>query len=192
MKRIRKNGLRLLGTLVLLSLATVLCAVGMRSFYRSAFPQKYTAYVTHYAEEYEVDPAFLYAIIKTESDFQPHVVSQDDACGLMQLLPSTLEWLQRLTPEKDAYTRADLFEPEINIRYGTYFIAMLFKKFEEPDVVAAAYHAGINGVAKWLQNPAYSQDGVHLTDIPYADTAQYVERVMQRYQIYQQLYKSVS
>lgn len=185
--RRQKNGSMLLSA-VLVTVCTLLCAVGMRAYYRAIFPQKYSAFVTHYAEEYEVDATFLYAVIKTESDFHPQAVSQDDACGLMQLLPSTLEWLQRLTPERDEYVREDLFDPQINIRYGAYFIDMLFERFKEPEVVAAAYHAGINGVAKWLEDPRYSEDGVHLTQIPYADTALYVERVMQHYQIYRQLY----
>ena len=86
--------------------------------------------------------------------------------------------------------RADLFDPEINIRYGVYFLSILFEKFTEPDTVAAAYHAGLNGVQKWLQNSDYSDDGITLREIPYADTAQYVARIHRRCEIYRSLYKS--
>ncbi|MGI6260420.1 MAG: lytic transglycosylase domain-containing protein [Acutalibacteraceae bacterium] len=169
-------------------------AVGLffayRAYQRASYPRKYSEYVGRYAAEYDVDSVFIYAIIKTESDFRPDAVSGDDACGLMQLLPSTLEWLQTLTAEDDHYVRADLFDPEINIRYGVYFLSILFEKFAEPDTVAAAYHAGLNGVQKWLQNSEYSADGVTLQKIPYADTAQYVARIHRRCEIYRSLYKS--
>lgn len=169
-------------------------AVGLffacRAYQRASYPQKYSEYVERYAAEYGVDPAFVYAIIKTESDFRPGAVSGDDACGLMQLLPSTLEWLQTLTPEDDHYVRADLFDPEINIRYGVYFLSILFEKFTEPDTVAAAYHAGLNGVQRWLRNPEYSADGVTLQKIPYADTAQYVAKIRRCCEIYRSLYQS--
>lgn len=160
-----------------------------RAYQHANYPKKYSEYVEKYAAEYGVDPAFVYAMIKTESNFRPDAVSVNDACGLMQLLPSTLEWLQTLTPEDDHYVRADLFDPEINIQYGVYFLSVLFEKFTDPDTVAAAYHAGLNGVQKWLQNPEYSADGVTLENIPYADTAQYVEKIHQRCEIYRQLYE---
>lgn len=106
----------------------------------------------------------------------------------MQLLPSTLDWLQTLTPDDDHYTRADLFDPAVNVRYGAYFVARLQAQFGDVATIAAAYHAGHNGVQRWLQNPAYSADGVHLDVIPYADTAQYVRRIVRNYEIYCQLY----
>ena len=161
----------------------------LRQFYRAAYPRKFTGYVEQYAQEYGVDPNYIYALIKTESNFRPAAVSKDDACGLMQLLPNTLSWLQTQTAEKDSYVREDLFDPEINVRYGVYLLSILFKKFENPATVAAAYHAGINGVERWLENPAYSSDGITLHTIPYADTKLYVERIMERYRIYQSLYR---
>lgn len=176
------------------ALVLIGAAVGLflayRAYQRTSYPRKYSEYVERYAAEYDVDSAFVYAMIKTESDFRPNAVSVNDACGLMQLLPSTLEWLQTLTAEDDHYVRADLFDPEINIRYGVYFLSILFEKFTEPDTVAAAYHAGLNGVQKWLQNSDYSDDGITLREIPYADTAQYVARIHRRCEIYRSLYKS--
>lgn len=190
MTRNGKSRLTAFLAMVLLCVSVAGCYMGMRAYYRTVYPKKFTEYVEQYAAEYKVDPAFLYALIKTESDFQPNAVSVDDACGLMQLLPSTLSWLQNLTPEDDRYAREDLFEPEVNVRYGTYFVGMLFERFHEPEVVAAAYHAGINGVAGWLKDPAYSKDGVHLDVIPYEDTRLYVSRIRQYYVIYSNLYKT--
>ena len=183
-----KKALERAATWGLLILFTVGCVVATRRYERAGYPVRYESEIRAAAAEFEVDPLFLLAVIKTESGFRPDAVSVDDACGLMQLLPGTFEWLQRLTPEEDAYTRADLFNPAVNIRYGTYFIARLFAQFTAPETVAAAYHAGFNGVAKWLENPTYSADGVHLDTIPYEDTKIYVSRVMRNYRAYQALY----
>ncbi len=160
----------------------------LRAYYRNVFPQKYQEYVERYAAEYQVDPHFVYAVMKTESDFRPNAVSVNDACGLMQLLPSTLDWLQALTPEADHYVREDLFSPEINIKYGVFFLSILLKEFKTVENAAAAYHAGVNGVRGWLKNPDISPDGQTLANIPYPDTRQYVERIQRYYRIYQTLY----
>ena len=97
--------------LILLIAMTVGCHAASRHYYRAVYPIKYESYIRQSAAEYGVDPLFLCAVIKAESDFTPSAVSVNDACGLMQLLPSTLDWLQQLTPEEDHYVRADLFDP---------------------------------------------------------------------------------
>ena len=184
-----RRGLRaLLIAVAVLLAAAVGLFFALRAYYRNAYPQKYQEYVEQYAAEYGVDPDFVYAVIKTESNFRPSVVSVNDACGLMQLLPSTLDWLQNLTPEDDRYVREDLFSPQVNIKYGVYFLSILFEEFKTPANVAAAYHAGINGVRNWLSDPEISPDGQTLENIPYPDTRQYVERIEKYYRIYQTLY----
>ena len=174
--------------LVLLAALALGCRAAARHYYRTVYPVKYGDLIQTAAADNGLDPRLLCAIIKAESDFVPTAVSVNDACGLMQLLPSTLDWLQTLTPDDDHYTRADLFDPAVNVRYGAYFVARLQAQFGDVATIAAAYHAGHNGVQRWLQNPAYSADGVHLDVIPYADTAQYVRRIVRNYEIYCQLY----
>ena len=174
--------------LVLLAAMALGCRAAVRRYYRTVYPVKYAELLRTAANDNGLDPRLLCAFIKTESDFVPTAVSVNDACGLMQLLPSTLDWLQTLTPGDDRYTRDDLFDPAVNVRYGAYFLAQLQSRFGDIATVAAAYHAGLNGVQRWLQNPAYSADGVRLDHIPYADTAQYVLRIVRNYEIYCQLY----
>jgi soluble lytic murein transglycosylase len=111
-------------------------------------------------------------------------VSVNDACGLMQMLPETFEWMQQKEPGAQAYTREDLFDPAISIRYGTYFLRVLMERFGNLEAVAAAYHAGPTAVARWLDDPKYSADGVHLDRIPYSDTAHYVRKITRSYVIY--------
>ena len=188
MKKPRKGIRALLIAVAVLLVAAVGLFFALRTYYRNAYPQKYQEYVEQYAAEYGVDRNFVYAVIKTERNFRPSVVSVNDACGLMQLLPSTLDWLQNLTPEDDRYVREDLFSPQINIKYGVYFLSILFEEFKTPANVAAAYHAGINGVRNWLSDPEISPDGQTLENIPYPDTRQYVERIEKYYRIYQTLY----
>lgn len=161
----------------------VLCVCG-GILLHNVFPRKYSDLVEEYAGRYEVEPALVYAVIHTESGFDPYAVSVNDACGLMQMLPSTFEWMQWKLPGERPYKRTDLFDPEISIQYGTFFLSDLMKRFGNMEAVAAAYHAGPNAVARWLQDPAYSADGVHLDRIPYVDTAHYVQKITRAYVIY--------
>jgi soluble lytic murein transglycosylase len=169
-----------------LGLCAVLVVLGLCAFVllQRVFPRKYSGLVEKYAAEYQVETALVYAVIHTESGFDPNAVSVDDACGLMQMLPSTLEWMQWKLPGEREYVRADLFDPEISIRYGTYFLRELMNRFGNIEAVAAAYHAGPGAVARWLKNPDYSADGIHLDRIPYVDTAHYVKKITRAYVIY--------
>ncbi len=166
---------------VVVLLMLVLCGAALLN---NAYPRKYNDLVETYAARYEVEPALVYAVIRTESSFNPEAVSVDDACGLMQMLPDTFEWMQRKHPGERKYVREDLFDPDISVRYGTYFLSVLLERFDNIEAVAAAYHAGPNAVARWLADPAYSADGVHLDRIPYGDTAHYVRKIMRSYVIY--------
>ena len=162
-------------------LLVILCGIALLN---NAFPRKYSNLVEEYAARYEIEPALVYAVIHTESGFNPEAVSVNDACGLMQMLPDTFEWMQRKHPGERQYGREDLFDPEISIRYGTYFLSVLMERFGNIEAVAAAYHAGPNAVARWLADPAYSADGIHLDRIPYKDTAHYVQKITRSYVIY--------
>ena len=182
-------GVRLLVAAVLLALACVGWKSAWRLYHQIGYPRRYEQQVSAASAEFGVPESLIYAIMKTESDFRPEAVSSDDACGLMQMLPDTLSWLQKLLPGERAYIREDLFKPEISIRYGVFYLSWLQKRFFTDKTVAAAYHAGFGAVGKWLKNEQYSTDGVALMQIPYADTAWYVEKVLYSKQVYQNLYE---
>lgn len=151
------------------------------------YPLKYTEAVEEYSVEYNLDPVLLYAIIHTESGFNPNAESSAGAQGLMQLLPSTFKWLQSKTGEE--LPPEELFTPEVNIRYGAYFVNRLSEQFGgETETMIAAYHAGNNRVAKWLENPEYSDDGKTLKKIPIPETSHYVHKVTRAMNIYTKLY----
>lgn len=149
------------------------------------FPIKYEAYVERYAEENGLPEALVYAVIKTESDFDPSAKSGAGAVGLMQLLPSTYEWLTGLTG--DEYAPDTLSSPETAIRYGCLYLAQMQARFGGLTETLAAYNAGPGTVSGWLSDSQYARDG-KLVDIPYAETRAYVERVQETAREYQNLY----
>ena len=128
----------------------------------------------------------VFAVIKTESNFDPNAISSAGAVGLMQIMPSTFLWLNELLGEEHPVDA--LYDPEINIRYGTFFLSYLYRYYQNYQTVFAAYNAGMGRVSEWLESDEYSRDG-KLIHIPYAETASYVEKVTRRAEIYRKLYK---
>ena len=190
------KGLRRIGTILwivavtalVLALGILLLHYGYKRYYSAVYPLQYTEEITAASEEFGVEPSLIYAVIHTESSFQPQVTSSAGAKGLMQLTDSTLEWALNRAGEKGKYTAEDLYDPQVNIHYGVYVLTLLGEQFENTETILAAYNAGIGRVGEWLKNPAYSTDGAHLTAIPYPETADYVERVQNARKRYQELY----
>ena len=184
------DGLRgIPGFHVLLPLAMVivsLLGIWQNVQQRFVYPQKFDALVEEYAAEYALEPALLYAVIRTESAFLPGAVSEAGAKGLTQIMPETFEWLQTKTGETLA-TEA-LHEPRVSIRYGALFLHLLQEEFSETETVIAAYHAGRTRVNGWLDDPRFSSDGKTLAQIPTPKTAHYVKKVTRALAKYESLY----
>ncbi len=151
------------------------------------YPRVYEEFVTAASLEFGVPEDIIYAVIKCESDFRPDVKSSVGACGLMQLMPATYEWLQtyKMKEECDA---SKIFDPESNIRTGACMLKYLYGIFENWETVFAAYNAGQGTVGGWLADERYSNDGVTLKEIPYKETKQYVNRVKTARTYYIELY----
>ncbi|MBQ3266179.1 MAG: lytic transglycosylase domain-containing protein [Ruminococcus sp.] len=156
--------------------------------YSLFYPQEYETQVKKYAYEFGVEEPLVYAVIRTESGFRPEVESAAGAMGLMQLMPSTFDWLQESLDGDIVYSSDSLSEPDVNIRYGVYLLSVLLGQYEVRDTAVAAYNAGTSTVDGWLEDKSISPDGKSLTDIPYEETANYVERVSEAYEMYKQLY----
>lgn len=152
------------------------------------YPIEYSAYVEYYAEIYDVDPYLVYAVIKTESGFDPEAVSVDEARGLMQVTEDTFDWIS-LQLGYTEYVHTDLHDPALGIEYGTFLLGYLIERFEDIEVALTAYHAGMNITAQWLEDEEYSDDGQVLTEIPYDDTDHYVYKATKNYQGYLQAYE---
>ncbi len=152
------------------------------------YPIKYSEYVDKASEEYGVKKELIYAMIHTESHFNKDAVSSAGAIGLMQLTPETYEWL--CNKRDIEYVDGGLYEPSINIDFGTYLISWLFDEFGDEELVIAAYNAGPDNVRSWLKNSEYSPDGKTLETIPYSETEKHVDKVLDAEDKYKILYFS--
>ena len=97
----------------------------------------------------------------------------------------TFDWLLTKTGENLRWEQ--IYQEEINIRYGVLFLHMLYEEFGSWDTVFAAYNAGRTRVNTWLEDPAVSDNG-KLVHIPFAETAEYVLRVQRAAENYKRLY----
>lgn len=159
-------------------------------YIRSTHPMKYTEYVEKYAAEFEVDKYLIYAVIKTESGYNPDAVSNVGARGLMQIMEPTFDWIKYRLGDDESLTYDSMYDPETNIRYGSYLIGYLMRYYGVQDVAVCAYHAGIGNVDSWLENEEYSNDGVYLLKIPTSDTAHYLDKIKSAEKNYIKLYKT--
>lgn len=142
--------------------------------------------IRYYAAVNNIDPAFVAAVIKRESDYDPYAVSNKGARGLMQFMPDSFEWI---APKFGiASTDFDaIYQPENAIKMGCYLLKYISDKYDgDPILIACAYHAGWGNVNSWLKK--YSSNGKTLTinEIPMDDTKYYARKVLEAYAIYQQ------
>jgi len=145
---------------------------------------EYSEYVEKYSEEYGVDKFLVYAIIKNESNFISEAVSIKEAKGLMQLMNSTAEELaNKLNIENE------LYDDEINIQLGVFYLAELLQRYENYLIAVAAYNAGIGNVDNWIKDGIIQSDGSDVENIPYKETNNYVRKVSRDYKNYRHLYE---
>lgn len=140
------------------------------------------------ADEFALDRYLVAAVIHCESRNVKDARSYRGAIGLMQIMPQTGKWIaEKLGIEN--YTEAMLLEPDLNIRFGCWYLKYLSDRYGDGDIdkVLAAYNAGPGNVEKWLSNEEYSQEG-RLTSIPFKETENYVEKVGYAARKYEELY----
>jgi len=174
--------------LLILLIFILLVAIGGYLLIKTKYPLEYQKEISRYAEEYGLDPYLVCAVIWTESKFDPDAYSQRGAIGLMQIMPETGEWIAGKLDIADFETKM-LYDPQINIRFGCWYLGYLSERFDgDVTKICAGYNAGPNKVDQWLEDPAYSSDGITLDLIPYEETKNYVEREQSSYEIYKVLY----
>ncbi len=153
---------------------------------KSKYPTKYHDAVEQYAQEYSLEPSLVYSMIRSESGFSQYCISKAGAMGLMQLMPSTFEGLQKEEFGEVRLTDDNLLEADVNIKYGCRYLRDLLDYYGNNDMLAlCAYNAGIGTVNRWFKDYADNND----VDIPYKETEQYVENVLESKKIYKRLYK---
>jgi soluble lytic murein transglycosylase len=142
------------------------------------YPLSYEQIVRGHAHNYDLDPALLAAVIYQESKFKANARSTSGAIGLMQLLPDTAKGIA-LHTGGSRFRVEDLYEPEINVRYGAWYLRHLLLKYHDEQDALAAYNAGQDNVDRWHRAGK---------GIQFAETRAYVVRVEQLKRIYRRAY----
>ena len=154
----------------------------------SRYPMTYAPEIRAAAAEFSLDPAYVASVVLAESSFDAEAVSLVGAIGLMQIMPATGEWIAGKL-EDEPFDVQRLYQPEVNLRYGCWYLRFLLDRYDGDMYTAStAYHQGQGRVDQWLEDPQYSQDGRTLTAISSAVTDTYVNRIMESYANYQELY----
>ena len=158
------------------------------------YPIPYRTTVENYSARWQVDKFLTIAVMKVESNFSEAAHSQSGAVGLMQIMPETAAWIAyqlEEMPEEIACDIKNLREPETNIRYGTWYLAELEDEFNGNDVLAlAAYNAGRGNVREWMTKNHWDENFSDVDKIPYAETRDYVKRVLHCREKYAKLYST--
>lgn len=152
------------------------------------YPEPHRDIVFSSAYEYGVDPYLVFAIIRAESKFESLAESPVGAKGLMQIMPETASWIATQHGIKD-FDTAQLHQPEINIRFGCWYLAKLNQVFDHKlPLVIAAYNAGEGTVGQWRESGEWDGNPKTLEDIPFPETRKYVKNVLQNHEAYRAIY----
>ena len=153
------------------------------------YPYPFRDIIERNASVFGLEPLFVAAVIREESRFNPESESHKGAKGLMQLMPATARSIA-VTLSDAAYKEEQLFDPEKNIYYGTWYLADLQKVFAGNNVLAlTAYNGGRGHVQEWINKGTIDPEKMRIEDIPFSETRIYVERVLKSYEKYKKLYK---
>ena len=147
---------------------------------RIEYPLDYGDIVRQHAADNRLDAALVAAVIYTESRFRPHAVSKVGAMGLMQLRPVTAETIARMTGGT-SFSVSDLYDPDVNVAYGTWYLRHLIDKYGVERTALAAYNAGETTVDTWIRE----HKGIAASDV-----LGYVNGVEETKRIYRHAYGS--
>jgi soluble lytic murein transglycosylase len=149
-------------------------------YLRARYPLEYEQIVRGHAQSRDFDPALLAAVVYVESRFDPNARSDAGALGLMQLLPETARGIA-LRTGGDRFVVADLRDPEINVRYGSWYLDHLKRRYGDVRLALAAYHAGQGNVDDWISEGS---------GIAFPETRDYVDEVTRMQRVYAEAYAS--
>lgn len=149
------------------------------------FPHKETIY--YYARAYNLDPQLVAAVVRVESGFNPKATSPRGAVGLMQVMPETARWVSRQAGLP--FEPKQLYDPVYNIQVGTWYLAYLHQEFDgNLAMVLAAYNGGSAKVKEWVATQRWDGSLRNIDRIPFAETRDFVRKVLRDYQFYRWIY----
>ncbi len=152
------------------------------------FPALYRQSILSSAKSRKLDPRFVLALIRQESVFKPFAKSPAGARGLLQL---TMDAAQKYAPNAGVSNlqESQLYQPETSIRLGSEYLAELSSMFPNlPEAVAASYNGGEDNVARWVTRAKQKDPGVFTSEVGFDETKAYVQKVMNNYRVYRELY----
>ena len=165
--------LLVVGLLAVAGAAVVITRVDVeKAINEVTLPLRHDDIIRQQAARFNLDPALIAAVINEESGFADQT-SEAGARGLMQITPATADTIEKLSGG-ETFVYEDLANPDLNIRYGTFYLNHLLERFEGNEVAAlAAYNAGPENVESW------GGSDLELDEIQFADTQAYVENVLE-------------
>lgn len=190
-RRLGLSGLAFFAALFSVAVFFTVVAVGRsQAVQRLFYPLKYEQEIVAAAQESGAPPALIAAVVKSESSFNPQSRSDVGALGLMQIMPETAQW----AAEKDgvAYSgnEEDLFDPTLNLRIGSHYLAWLLERFNGDFIEAvAAYNVGQHKVDSWI---ADNGGALQIENIPYPETRHFTAKVIKSCRYYRNLYPQLN
>jgi len=188
-RRRRRRAIFLLGFTVFVALLAAIVVPRLPDAVRElTLPLRHEDIIRQQSADKGLDPSFVAAVIYTESKFRDQT-SHAGARGLMQITPQTARYIARLSGGT-AFEQGDLATPQINISYGVYYLRYLMRRYDGNEVpVLAAYNGGEGNVDRWLGRSGMSARTFGLEQIPFAETRDYVGRVLDVQREYRTKYR---
>lgn len=177
-------------TLLVILIALFVCVLP-DMLERVNYPVVYREWIEEFSYPYGLDPALVAAIVYTESGYDTSATSSVGARGLMQLMPSTAEWIHPKLKKAYAFDESVLYTVDGSLTYGCWYLDFLSRRYGGDMMsVIAAYHAGQGQVDLWRKDASLCPDGAHLTKVPETAraTRHYVEKVNSAYEYYWEVY----
>ncbi|MCU1339197.1 MAG: Lytic transglycosylase, catalytic [Bryobacterales bacterium] len=157
-------------------------------FWRLAFPLPYRADLERFSRQNKLDPFLMAALIRQESEFDAAVTSPANARGLTQIEPSTGRELSRKL-KIPRYTTAKLFQPALNLQFGTYYLRLVTDQLGgHTEAALAAYNAGMTRAKSWLTWGDFKEPAEFVETVPFTQTRGYIQAVLRNADAYRRIY----
>jgi soluble lytic murein transglycosylase len=157
-------------------------------FWKLAFPLPYRADLERFARQNNLDPFLVAALARQESEFNPKAVSVSSARGLTQIMPPTGRELSRQLRMKP-YSTASLFQPQVNLKLGSFYLKSLADSVEGRwEAALAAYNAGLSRAKTWSTWGEFREAAEFVETVPFTQTREYIQIVLRNADIYRQVY----
>jgi len=157
-------------------------------FWRLAFPLPYRADLERFSKQNNLDPFLMAALIRQESEFDAKVTSPANARGLTQIEPTTGRELSRKL-KIPQYTTAKLFQPSLNLQFGTYYLRLVTDQLGgHTEAALAAYNAGMTRAKSWLTWGNFQEPAEFVETVPFTQTRGYIQAVLRNADAYRRIY----